>query len=33
MPEKLGRLEPVELSNIWPDEAQDFTPWLDGDDE
>ncbi len=28
MPEKLGYLEPVELSDIWPDEAQNFTPWL-----
>ena len=28
MPEKLGNLEPVELKDIWPDEAQDFTPWL-----
>ncbi len=28
MPEKLSRLEPVELREIWPDEAQDFTPWL-----
>ncbi len=28
MPEKLGYLEPVELNNIWPDEAQKFTPWL-----
>ena len=25
---KLDRLQSVELSNIWPDEAQDFTPWL-----
>ncbi len=28
MSKKLGHLEPVELSNIWPDEAQNFTPWL-----
>lgn len=24
----LGRLESIELRNQWPDEAQDFTPWL-----
>ena len=28
MSKKLGHLEPVELSDIWPDEAQNFTPWL-----
>ena len=28
MSEKLSRLEPVELREIWPDEAQNFTPWL-----
>lgn len=25
---KLDRLQPVELNNIWPGEAQNFTPWL-----
>lgn len=24
----LARLEPVSVRDIWPDEAQDFTPWL-----
>lgn len=28
MSEELSRLEEVELREIWPDEAQDFTPWL-----
>lgn len=28
MSEKLSRLEVVEVSDVWPDEAQDFTPWL-----
>ncbi len=28
MAKKLSRLEPVELREVWPDEAQNFTPWL-----
>jgi len=28
MPEKLSRLEAVELRDIWPKEDADFTPWL-----
>ncbi len=29
---ELGRLERVDLRNIWQSEAQDFTPWLAGED-
>ena len=25
---ELGKLEPVPVREIWPDEARDFTPWL-----
>lgn len=28
MSKELSRLEEIELREIWPDEAQDFTPWL-----
>ncbi len=28
----LGRLEPVELRQAWPDEAKNFTPWLAEED-
>ena len=28
MSEELSRLEPIELRDIWPNEAADFTPWL-----
>ena len=24
----VGNFEPVDLRDIWPDEAKDFTPWL-----
>ena len=26
--EKLGRIEPVEVHEVWPTEPRDFTPWL-----
>jgi hypothetical protein len=25
---ELGRLEPVSVRDVWPHEANDFTPWL-----
>ena len=28
MSEELFRLRAVEIREVWPDEAQDFTPWL-----
>ena len=28
MSKELSRLREVELREIWPDEAQNFTPWL-----
>ena len=28
MTDALGRLEPVALREVWPHEANDFTPWL-----
>jgi hypothetical protein len=28
MTAELGRLEPVPVRDVWPHEANDFTPWL-----
>jgi len=29
-PKNLGELKEADLRSVWPDEAQDFTPWLAG---
>ena len=30
--QNLGRLEPVDVRTVWPNEARDFTPWLAGEE-